>query len=144
MRTSWTLSWKKQLTLYAILVRGLDLCQDYLGGERPEDGQPKDDYDIGPKRRTRRCCPPLLKLTCVPKKPVPIPDLTLPYLRHVEYADAEADVVKDAIRVFLVQFIDEGLFWGETELRGVYGDLVLLCEKLLRERDMEERKEKVC
>lgn len=51
--------------------------------------------------------------------------------------------MKDAIRVFLVQFIDEGLFWGETELRGVYGDLVLLCKKLLRERDMEEEGEGV-
>jgi len=37
-------------TLYAILVRGLDLCQDHFGREGPEDGQPEDDYDIGSNR----------------------------------------------------------------------------------------------
>ena len=55
---------------------------------------------------------PTIGLTCVPEKTIPIPDLTLPYLRDVEYADAEADIVEDAIRVFLVQLVDEGLFWG--------------------------------
>ena len=75
-------------------------------------------------------------LTCVPKKAVPVPDLTLPYLCHIEYTNAEANIVEDAIRVLLVQLVDEGLFWGETELRGVYRNLVLLCEKQLRERDM--------
>ena len=75
-------------------------------------------------------------LTCVPKKAVPVPDLTLPYLCHIEYTNAEANIVEDAIRVLLVQLIDEGLFWGETELRGVYRNLVLLWEKQLRERDM--------
>lgn len=34
--------------------------------------------------------------------------------------------MEDAIRVFLVQLVDEGLFWGETELGRVYRDLVLL------------------
>jgi hypothetical protein len=48
--------------------------------------------------------------------------------------------VEDAIRVFLVQLVDEGLFWGETELRGVYGDLVLLCGKAV-ERAARLRKE---
>ena len=66
------------------------------------------------------------RLTCVPEKTVPIPNFTLPYLRNVEHADTEADIVEDAIRVFLVQLVDEGLFWGEAELRGVYWDLVLL------------------
>jgi hypothetical protein len=37
-------------------------------------------------------------LTCVPEKTVPIPNFTLPYLRHVEYADAEANIVEDAVR----------------------------------------------
>jgi hypothetical protein len=64
--------------------------------------------------------------TCVPKKPVPIPDLALPYFCHIKHANAEADIVEDAIRVFLVQLVDEGLFWGETELGRVYRDLVLL------------------
>ena len=75
-------------------------------------------------------------LTCVPKKTIPVPDLTLPYLCYIEYANAEANIVEDAIRVLLVQLVDEGLFWGETELRGVYRNLVLLCEKQLRELDM--------
>ena len=51
-------------------------------------------------------------------------------LRHVEYADAEANVVEDAIHVSLVQLVDECLFWGEAKLGGVYRGLVLLCEKL--------------
>ena len=51
-------------------------------------------------------------LTCVPKKTVSIPDFTFPYLGHIEHANAEADVVKDAVGVFLVQLVDEGLFWG--------------------------------
>ena len=83
-------------------------------------------------------------LTCVPKKTVPVPDLTLPYFCHIEYANAEANIVEDAIRVFLVQLVDEGLFWGEAELRGVYRNLVLLCEKQLRERHMGEKREKLC
>jgi hypothetical protein len=29
------------------------------------------------------------RLTCVPEKTDPIPNITLPYLRHVEYADAD-------------------------------------------------------
>jgi hypothetical protein len=49
-------------------------------------------------------------LTCVPEKTVDIPNFTLPYLRHVEYADTEANIVKGAIRVFLVQLVNEGLF----------------------------------
>lgn len=52
------------------------------------------------------------ELTCIPKKPVSIPDLTLSYFRHVENADAEADVMKDAVGVLRVQLVDEGLLWG--------------------------------
>jgi hypothetical protein len=33
----------KKPTLYAILVGGLDLCQDHFGRKRSEDGQPEDD-----------------------------------------------------------------------------------------------------
>jgi hypothetical protein len=44
-----TLGWGIQLTLYAILVGRLDLCQDYFIRKGSEDGQPKDDYDIGSK-----------------------------------------------------------------------------------------------
>jgi hypothetical protein len=35
-------------------------------------------------------------------------DLTLPYICHIEYANADANIVEDVIRVFLVQ-LDE---WG--------------------------------
>lgn len=34
--------------------------------------------------------------------------------------------MKDAVGVLFVQLVDEGLLWGETELGGVYRDLVLL------------------
>src|SRR6266850_3685442 len=37
----------KEPTLYAILVGGLDLCQDHFRRKGSEDGQPEDDYDIG-------------------------------------------------------------------------------------------------
>ena len=43
----------EELTLYAILVRGLDLCQDHFGKKGSEDGQPEDDYDIGSKPPNR-------------------------------------------------------------------------------------------
>ena len=62
----------------------------------------------------------------VPKKAVSISDLTLSYLGHVEDADTKADVVKDAICVLCVQLVYESLFWRETELGGVYWNLVLL------------------
>jgi hypothetical protein len=123
---TWTLRWKKQPTLYAILVRGLDLRQDYLGRKGSKDGQPKDDYELDQSVERGDVVRPTNGLTCVPEKTIPIPDLTLSYLRHVEYADTEADIVKDAIREFLVQLVDEGLFWGEAELGGVYRNLVLL------------------
>ena len=76
------------------------------------------------------------RLTCVPEKTDPIPNITLPYLRHIKYADADTNVVEGVIHVFLVQVVDEpeGLFWRETKLRGVYQDLVLLCKKQLRVR----------
>jgi len=51
-------------------------------------------------------------LTCIPKKPVSIPNLTLSYFGHVKHANAEADVVKDAVGVLRVQLVDEGLLWG--------------------------------
>jgi len=51
-------------------------------------------------------------LTCVPEKTVPISDFTLSYLCHIEHANAQADIVEDAVRVFLVELVDEGLFWG--------------------------------
>ena len=41
-------------------------------------------------------------LTCVPKKPVSISDLALSYFCHVEHANAEANVVKDAVGVLCV------------------------------------------
>jgi hypothetical protein len=69
------------------------------------------------------------RLTCIPEKPVPISDFTLSYLCHVEHADAEANIVEDAVCVFLVELVDESLFWGETELRGVYRNLVLSVQK---------------
>ena len=51
-------------------------------------------------------------LTRIPKKTVPIPNLTLSYFGHVKHANAEADVVKDAVGVLRVQLVDEGLLWG--------------------------------
>ena len=98
-----------QLTLYAILVGRLDLCQDYFGRKGSEDGQPKDDYDIGSKASNIRGYG---TLTCIPEKTVPISDFTLSYLRHVEHANTEANIVQDAVCVFLVELVDESLFWG--------------------------------
>jgi len=66
-----------------------------------------------------------LGLTCIPQETVPIPDFTLPCLGYVEYTNTEADVVKDAIGIFLVELIDEGLLWGDAELRGMYRYFVL-------------------
>ena len=90
-----------QPTLYAILVGRLDFCQDYFRGKGSEDGQPKDDYDIGSKASISRGYKHF-GLTCIPEKTVPISDFTLSYLRHVEHADTEANIVEDAVCVFLV------------------------------------------
>ena len=117
VRTICTLGWKEKPTLYAVVVRGLDFRQDYLSRKGPEDGHPtKDDYDIGSKLSNEASLSAKCGLTCVPKKPVPVTSLTLPHLSHlchIEHANAEANIVEDAIRVFL----DEGPFWGETEGR---------------------------
>jgi hypothetical protein len=74
-----------------------------------------------------------LGLTCIPEETVPIPDFTFPRLSYVKYTDAEADVVKDAISIFLVELIDKGLFWGKAELRRVYRYFVL-CWPSMRKR----------
>jgi len=37
--------------------------------------------------------------------------------------------MKDAVGVFLVELVDEGLFWREAELRRVYWNLVLFVEE---------------
>lgn len=73
------------------------------------------------------------RLTCVPKEAVPIPDLSLPDLRHVEDANAETDIVEDAVRVLLVQLVDKSLLWGKVKLGGMNRDFVLLWTKQLRE-----------
>jgi hypothetical protein len=103
-----------QPTLYAILVGRLDLCQDYFSRKGSEDGQPKDDYDIGSKAPNTRGygMAKHFGLTCIPEKTVPISDLTLSYLRHVEHADTEANIVEDAVCVFFIELVDESLFWG--------------------------------
>lgn len=129
---TYTLSWEMQPTLYAILVRRLDLCQDYLSRKGSEDGHPKDDYDIESESIKRKRIQRYglgSRLTCIPEKTVPISDFTLSYLCHVEHADAEANIVEDAVCVFLVELVDESLFWGETELGGVYRNLVLSVPK---------------
>ena len=41
-------------------------------------------------------------LTCIPEKTVPISDFTLSYLCHVKHANKEADIVEDAVCVFLI------------------------------------------
>ena len=66
-----------------------------------------------------------LELTCIPEETVPIPDFAFPRLSYVKYTDAEADIVKDAIGIFLVEFIDKSLFWGKAELRRMYRYFVL-------------------
>jgi hypothetical protein len=127
--------WKWQPTLYAILVRGLDLCQRVFSvGKGRKTVNLKTTMKLDQKRRMRRCHPPVLQTHPCTRENRPRPNFALPYLRHVEYADAEANIVEGEIRVFLVRLVDEGLFWGEAELRGVYRDLVLLCEKKLRVR----------
>jgi hypothetical protein len=58
--------------------------------------------------------------------PEKTPYPTLPsFLRHIEHANIEADIVEDAGCVFLVELVDESSFWGQTELRGVYTDGIL-------------------
>ena len=74
--------------------------------------------------RTKRCCPPTLGLTRVPKKLVPVSDLALPYL---EYTSARANIGED---VFLVQLVDEGLFWGETEARVTLTHLFIMARSI--------------
>jgi hypothetical protein len=63
------------------------------------------------KRRTTRGYS-TVGLTCIPKKTVPISDFTLSYLCHIEHANTEANIVEDAVCVFLVELVDESLFWG--------------------------------
>jgi hypothetical protein len=98
-----------QPTLYAVLVGRLDLCQDYFSREGSEDGQPKDDYDIGSKTSNKGG---YNTLTCIPEKTVAISDFTLSYLSHIEHANTKADIVEDAVCVFFVELVDESLFWG--------------------------------
>ena len=82
---------------------------------------------------------PCLELTCIPEETVPIPDFTFPRLSYVKYTDAKADVVKDAIGIFLVKFIDKGLFWGKAELRRVYRYFIL-CWQRIRKRGVDIRR----
>jgi hypothetical protein len=100
-----------QPTLYAILVGRLDLCQDNFSRKGSEDGQPKDDYDIGSKASNTRGYS-TARLTCIPEKTVPISDFALSYLCHIEHANTESNIVEDAVRVFFVELVDESLFWG--------------------------------
>ena len=63
--------------------------------------------------------------TLVPEEPVTIPHLPLADLREVENADAQTDVVQDAVRVLFVEFVGDCLFWWCTEMLWVYRDGVL-------------------
>jgi len=110
-------------TLYTVLVRGLDLGQDYFGGEGPKDGQPEYDYDESVASEV--VVHTKLGLTCIPEETIAVPDFTFPCLGYVKHTNTEADVVKDAISVFFVELIDEGLFWGKAKLRRMYRNFVL-------------------
>ena len=117
-------------TLYSTLVRRLDFREDHFRKEWPEDGQSEHDLWIKLSEAVLSRLETTLELTCIPEEAVPIPDFTFPRLGHIEYANTEADVVKDTIGVFLVKLVNEGLFWGKAELRWMYWDLVLYCAKM--------------
>ena len=95
--------WEMQPTVYAVLVGRLDLCQDYFNSKGSEDGQPKYDYDIGSKasNTTGYSMAKHVGPTRIPEKTVSISDFTLSYPRHIEHANAEADIVEDAFAYFL-------------------------------------------
>ena len=63
--------------------------------------------------------------TFVPQAAVPIAHLPLPYLREVEDADTQTDIMQNAVRVLLVQLVDDRLLGREAEVRGEDGDGVL-------------------
>ena len=63
--------------------------------------------------------------TLVPQTSISISDLSLPYLRKVEDAYTQSDIVQNTIGVLFVQFIRDSLFRGQPELRWVNCDCIL-------------------
>lgn len=47
-------------------------------------------------------------------------------LQKVKDTDSESDIEHDPIRVFLIHFRFEGVFWGNAELTGYHRNRVLL------------------
>lgn len=61
----------------------------------------------------------------MPVTPIAIPHFPFPRLGNVEYTDAQTDVVQNPVRVFFVQFVDDGLLRRHALRRGLDGDCVL-------------------
>lgn len=62
----------------------------------------------------------------MPQTAIAVANLPFPRLYYVKDADAEADIVKDPVRVFFVDFDDKGLFRGDRERGRLDGKRVLL------------------
>lgn len=73
----------------------------------------------------RSTAPSRTRCTLVPQTPVAIAHFALAGVDEIEDADAQADVVQDAVRVLLVQLELERAFRGDAERRGHQGDRVL-------------------
>jgi hypothetical protein len=82
-----------------VFIRRLDLCKNHLGSERPEHDQSERDCSVF---KTARLCNTDGR-TLIVQTPVPIADLALTRLGKIKDADAQTNVVQDAVRVLLVQ-----------------------------------------
>ena len=63
--------------------------------------------------------------TFVPKKPIPIPYFPFSCFGDIKNADAQPNIMKDAVRVFSVQFRGEGLLDGRSKVGWMNGYFVL-------------------
>ena len=85
-------------TSYRFRVRGLDFGEDDFGREGSE-GDHAEYHCVGESLRPEAGH----GRTFVVKNAIPVAHPSLSSLCYVEYADTEADVVEDAIRIFFVE-----------------------------------------
>ena len=111
-------------TSYSVFVRRLYFCKDDLGCEWTEHDHPK--YHCNYAVSFIIVAAQFLKTrTFIPQASIAVPNLSLSGSADIKNADAQSQVMHDAIGVLFVELGNKGLFCGYSKVGWVYWHGVL-------------------
>jgi hypothetical protein len=111
-------------TSYSVFVGRLYFCKDDLRCEWTKHDHP--EYHCKYAVSFIIVAAQLLKTrTFIPQTPIAVPDLSLSCSADIKNADAQSQVMHDAIGVLFVEFGNKGLFCGYAKVGWMYWHGVL-------------------